>query len=62
MLVAAGAGYLSGKIGGAGANENMVLTNAYNSAKQTISRETRRANQKYAGKVIAKTINTTGAP
>ena len=55
-LLSVGMGVVSGRIGGAGTNEKMVLTNAAKSAKQTIARETRRANQKYAQKVIAETI------
>lgn len=57
-LVAVGMGFVSGKIGGAGANEKMVLSNAANSAKQTIAREARRANQKYAQKVITAAISS----
>lgn len=51
-------GVISGHIGGSGANENMFLSNAAKSAKQTIAREARRENQKYAQKVIAETIRS----
>ena len=51
-------GGVSGLIGGAGANEKMVLSNAANSAKQTIAREARRANQKYAQKVITAAVSS----
>lgn len=57
-VVSVSMGVLSGKIGGAGANEDMVLSNAANSAKQAITRETRRANQKYAQKAIAAAISS----
>ena len=55
-LLSVGMGVVSGRIGGPGANENMVLSNTYKNAKQTIAREMRRANEKYAEKVILKTI------
>lgn len=57
-LLSVGMGIVSGRIGKAGANGKMVLSNAAKSAKQTIARETRRANQQYAQKVIASTIST----
>ena len=57
-VLSVGMGVISGRIGGPGANEKMVLSNAAKSAKQTIARETRRANQKYAQKVIAATISS----
>lgn len=56
-ILSVGMGSISGRIGGPGANEKMVLSNAAKSAKQTIARETRRTNQKYAPKVIASTIS-----
>ena len=56
-LLSVGMGVVSGLIGGAGANKKMVLSNAAKSAKQTIAREGRRANQQYAQKVIASTIS-----
>jgi hypothetical protein len=52
-LLSVGMGALSGLIGGPGANENYVLTNAFTGFKKTIAREGRRANQAYAQKVIA---------
>ena len=55
-VLSVGMGVISGRIGGSGANEKMALSNAAKSAKQTIVRETRRANQKYAQKVIAAAI------
>lgn len=57
-MLSVGMGALAGKIGGAGANDKMALSNAANSAKQTIAREARRANQKYAQKVISATIRS----
>ena len=58
MLLSVGLGFVSGKIGGAGANENMVLSNIAKNTKRTIARETRRANQKYAQKAIASAISS----
>ena len=55
-ILSVGMGIVSGQIGGPGANENMLLSNAVHSARQTIARETRRANQQYAQKVISATI------
>jgi RHS repeat-associated protein len=57
-ILSVGMGVVSGRIGGSGANEKMVLSNAAKSAKQTIARESRRANQQYAQKVIAATISS----
>ena len=57
-VISVGMGVVAGRIGGAGANEEMVLTNAANSAKQAIARETRRANQDYAQKAIAAAISS----
>ena len=57
-IFAVGMGAASGRIGGSGANEKMVLSNAIKSTKQTIVRENRRANQKYAQKVIETTIRS----
>lgn len=57
-IVSVAAGVLAGRIGGAGANKKMVLSNAAKSTKQTIVREMRRANQKYAQKVIAAAISS----
>lgn len=56
LALSVGMGVLSGKIGGPGANHKNVLTNAANSTKQTIAREMRRANQKYAQKAIASSL------
>ena len=55
-VLAVGSGVLSGRIGGSGANERMVLTNAANSTKQTVKREMCRANQKYAQKAVASAL------
>ena len=52
------AGAASGKIGGAGADKDHVLSNAFNGTKKVIERETRRANQKYAQKAISKAISS----
>ena len=57
-ILSVGMGVVSGRIGGSGANEKMVLSNAAKSVKQTIARESRRANQQYAQKVIAATISS----
>ena len=57
-ILSVGMGVVSGRIGGPGANEKMVLSNAAKSAKQTIARESCRANQQYAQKVIAATISS----
>ena len=51
-------GVASGIIGGPGANKDLVLSNAARSVKQTIGRETRRANQRYAQKVIAAAVSS----
>lgn len=50
-------GVVSGKIGGKGANHNGTLSNVVRSTKQTIVRESRRANQRYARKAVATTIS-----
>ena len=57
-ILSIGFGVLSGKISGAGANKNVVLNNTIENAKHTVARETRRANQQYANKVIASTIRS----
>lgn len=56
-VLSIGMGIVSGRIGGSGANENMALTSVINSTKQTIVRESRRANQQYALKAVASTIS-----
>ena len=48
-------GGLSGWIGGAGANQNLELTNMMEAGKKTLVRESRRVNQVYAQKMIAST-------
>ena len=57
-ILSVGMGVISGRIGGAGANEKLALSDAARSAKQAIAREARRANQKYAQKAIARTISS----
>ena len=57
-VISVGMGVVSGRIGGSGANEKMVLTNTSKSAKQAIVRESRRANQQYAQKAISATISS----
>ena len=57
-VISVGMGVVSGRIGGSGANEKMVLSNAAKSTRQTIVRESRRANQKYAQKIIAAAISS----
>lgn len=57
VIIATASGAISGLIGGSGANENLVLTNAIKGTKQAVTRELRRANQKYAQKVIASAIS-----
>lgn len=49
-------GTVFGYLGGPGANEGQVLTNTIRSAKETVAREVRRANQRYAQKVILSTM------
>ena len=60
-IVEAGAavvgGYISGKIGGDGANKNLTLTNTYNYAKQKVARESRRIWKKYAQKAATSAIS-----
>ena len=56
-ILSVGMGVVSGRIGGAGANEKMLLSNAAQSANQTIAREIRRANQQYAQKAIASALS-----
>lgn len=51
-------GALAGKIGGSGANYNMVLTKTIDSAKTVMAREARRQNREYAQKVIASAART----
>lgn len=61
-VVSIATGSISGLIGGKRANSKGVLTKAINDTKSKISRETRRANQKYAAKAIARaksTLNST---
>ncbi len=48
-------GGISGWIGGAGANQNLELTNMIEEEKKTLLREARRANQTYAQKMVAST-------
>ena len=55
-MLAVGMGYFSGKIGGAGANENMMLTDSAHRTMQVITREAHRANQEYAQKAKARAI------
>ena len=50
-------GVISAKIGGKGANCNGTLSNVVRNTKQTIIRESRRANQRYASKAVATTIS-----
>ena len=57
-ILSMGMGVVSGRIGGPGANENMLLSNTVKSVKQTIARETRRANQKYAQKSITAAVSS----
>ena len=56
-IVAVGSGVISGKIGGSGANQKMALTNVYDSTRNTIAREARRANQTYAQKAVASALS-----
>ena len=56
-VLAVGMGVFSAKIGGAGANQKMVLTNVYESTRNTIAREAYRANQKYAQKAVAAALS-----
>ena len=58
MAVSIFAGMFSGLIGGSGANHNMALTNVVSSTKNTIIRESRRANQVHAQKVITKAVTS----
>ncbi len=55
-FVAIGMGVISGRIGGSGANERMVLTNTISYTKNTIARELRRSNLKYSQKVISSAL------
>ena len=57
-VISVGMGVVSGRIGDHSANKKMVLTNTSKSAKQTFVRESRRANQQYAQKVISATISS----
>ena len=57
-LASVGAGVISGKIGGPGANYNMALTKTIDSAKTAMAREARRQNREYAQKVIASATRT----
>lgn len=50
-------GVVSGKIGGRGANHNGALSNVVRSTKQTIIRESRRANRQYASKAVTTTVS-----
>ena len=52
------AGVISGKIGGKGANCDNVLTNSICSTRKVIARESNRANQKYAAKVVNAAISS----
>lgn len=54
-LLSIGMGVVSGRIGGAGANEGKIITNTIESAKKTISKEIRRSvtNPSYAKKAIS---------
>jgi len=53
VLLSTVTGMASGAIGGPGANEGMVLTDAIEYMGQTAAREARRANQAYAAKAVA---------
>ena len=53
-VVSIATGSIFGLIGGKRANSKGVLTKAINKTNKTISREVRRANQKYAAKAISR--------
>ena len=55
-MLSVGMGYISGRIGGSGANENMMLTDSARRTMQVITREAHRANQEYAQKAKARAI------
>ena len=57
-VLSIGMGVISGRIGGSGANEKNVLTDAVKNTKKTITREMRRVNQKYAQKVITAAVRS----
>ena len=55
MLCSAGAGAISGLIGGAGANQYKTLTNTIRTASKTTAKFSAKNTQKYAAKRIAST-------
>ena len=57
-ILSVGAGALSGLIGGAGADKDDVLSTAYYGTKRIIEKQTHKANQKYAQKVITRAISS----
>ena len=55
LIVAAGTGAFSGRIGGAGANQNMALTNTIQTSMKTTVKMKSRNNTSYAAKQVAST-------
>ena len=57
-VASVGGGVISAKIGGGGANEHGALSTVVRNTKQTIIRESRRANRQYASKATAMAISS----